>query len=102
MILAPDCLVGNAFFIEQLAELGMNARVIPPPKGAKRIIRIFGMRTRFASGAQTVRCWGRLMHQIHVAVGATRKPLPILRFALWTIHSAPSPFQSPRLNVSRL
>ena len=37
-----------------------------------------------------MRCWGRFMHQFHVAVGASSKPLPILRFALWTIHSAPS------------
>jgi len=37
-----------------------------------------------------MRYWGRFMHQFHVAVGASRKPLPVLRFALWTIHSAPS------------
>src|ERR1700731_899 len=90
MILAPDRLVGNTFLGEQFAKFGMKARVIAPPKGAKRIFRIFGMRTRFACGAQTMRCWGRFMHQFHVAVGASRKPLPVLRFALWTIHSAPS------------
>jgi hypothetical protein len=51
MILAPDGLVGNSFLVEQFAELGMNARVITPPKGAKRIVRIFGVRTSFACGA---------------------------------------------------
>src|SRR5712692_3035445 len=90
MIFAPDRLVGNAFLVEQFAKLRMNARVIAPPKGAKRILRIFHARTLFACGAQTMRWWGRIMHQFHVAVGAARKPLPILRFALWTIHRAPS------------
>jgi hypothetical protein len=81
--------VGNSFLVEQFAELGMNARVITPPKGAKRIIRIFGVRTRFACGAQTMRCWGRLMHQFYVAVRAARKPLAILSFALRAVHNEP-------------
>src|SRR5438105_4425827 len=64
----------------------MNARVVAAPKGTKRILRSLRPSTCFAWAA---RRRGRLMHQIHVAIGATRKPLSILRLTLGTIHGAP-------------
>src|SRR5437899_96674 len=83
MILAPDGLVRYPFLVQKFAKFRVNARVIAAPKGAKGIFGGFRLPTRLGWAA---RRRGRLIHQSHVAIGAPRKPLPILRFALWTIH----------------
>jgi len=73
------------------AEFSVNAWVVASPKGAKRIIGIFCGQAVFAPWTPQPRAaGGTLTHQIHVAVGAARKPRPILRFALWTIHGMPA------------
>ena len=88
MILAPDGPVRNAFLVEQFAEFRMNARIVPLPKGAKRVFRIFSLRTCCARSAQSTRGCGRLIHQINIAIGASRESLPVLRFALGANHGA--------------
>src|SRR6202158_2046539 len=88
MILAPDGPVRNAFLVEQFAEFRMNARIVPLPKGAKRVLRIFRLRTCCARSAQSTRGCGGLIHQINIAIGASRESLPVLRFALGANHGA--------------
>src|SRR2546429_4355723 len=75
---------------EQLAELCMNSRVVSPPERTEWVFCIFGVRTRLTGRAPTLCPCGQFMYQFHVAIRAPRKPLPVLRFALRTIHSAES------------
>jgi hypothetical protein len=61
----------------------MRIRPMPQPRPVFVLHRHF-LRQRMAKRLRII------LHQPHVAVGAARKPLPVLRFAWWTIHSAPS------------
>jgi len=51
MILAPELSCGDAFFIEQLSELDMNARVVTRPKEQKGSSSFAGLFTCGAPSA---------------------------------------------------
>ena len=70
----------------------MDTRVLALPKLAKRVFAIFARFVRFVRLVRLMPpAWNhrgdrKLNHQLHLAIRAAGKSLPVLGFALWAEH----------------
>src|SRR5207237_10704302 len=75
--------------VQPLPYLCGYAQIGTLPKGAERVLRIFSLRASLAPRAQFRRACGRLIHEIDVAIGASREALPVFSLALRAEHAEP-------------
>src|SRR5258708_16938473 len=92
MVAAEYCLVRNPGFLEHFTKLGMHPRILSLPEGTKRVlVRVARISWRLA-GQRILR---RLIHQVHVAIGAAREARTVLGIAVRAKHCAPQSTARP-------
>src|SRR5882762_11605695 len=92
MVAAEHRLVRDSGFLQRFAKFGMHPRILSLPEGTKRVfIRVTRIGRRLAG--QCI-LW-RLIHQVHVAIGAAREARTVLGIALRAKHGVPQSTASP-------
>lgn len=88
MVLAANRFVRDVLLIEELAELGVVARVISLPEGTQTVVGGLGALARKLRFADRRRCGGQLPNQRDIAICADGKAWTIFGFALGAEHGA--------------
>src|SRR5258708_531793 len=92
MVAAKHRLVRNPGFLQHFAKVGMNPRILSLPEGTKRVfVRVARISWRLA-GQCILR---RLIHQVHVAIGAACEAGAVLGIALRAKHGVSQSTASP-------
>src|SRR6267378_3913845 len=92
MVAAKHRLVRDSGFLQHFAEFGVHPGVFALPEGTKRVfVRVAWISWRLA-GQRILR---RLIHQVHVAIGAAREARTVLGIALRAKHCVPQSTASP-------